>query len=224
MTHATYALSYDEQQAAKADLLAKQRLHRILQVRAQATQLSRQRARSFQDACVSTCEQLRQDLLQLLEQQREQELQALRADYARALDDIGRAHRDAAAAAAQDAQQQLLNQQLLARREAEAEERHAAAVGRVRAAKQAQLQALAQQIHHRQTVLQQERHLARQNAEQYRAAAAAETRRQEALQQEEEQRRRRNLHSKIDFRCEPSNLLKCTIHQTFASAVCAMPW
>ena len=197
---ASYQLTYSEQQEAKAKELAARRLHRLLQVRAQDKQLSKARARNYQAVCAASCDQLRQDLITVLEQQRQRELEQLQADYAQAVANLGRAQKDAAIAAGKEAVEREKKRQLLIKRQDEAQTRFAQAIARIRTAKQAQLQTLMEQLERRKHMMQQERDLSRQFAAQHKEAAASKAQQEAELEKQEAERRRRNMYSQVDFK------------------------
>jgi hypothetical protein len=197
---ASYQLTYSEQQEAKAKELAARRLHRLLQVRAQDKQLSKSRARNYQALCAASCDQLRQDLINVLEQQRRQELEQLQADYAQAVANLGRAQKDAAIAAEREEVQRESKRKLLVRRQEEAQMRFSQAIARIRTAKHAQLQTLMEQLERKKNVMQQERDLSRQFAAQHKEAAVLKAQQEAYLNKQEEERRKRNLYSQVDFK------------------------
>ncbi|KIY96302.1 hypothetical protein MNEG_11663, partial [Monoraphidium neglectum] len=73
----TYQLSYDEQQRAKSEGLARARMRRLLAVRERDRQLAKSRARSYQALCDESAARLRRELIALLEEQRAAELAEL---------------------------------------------------------------------------------------------------------------------------------------------------
>lgn len=197
----TYRLTYDEQQRAKADELARSRLRRLLAVRERDRTLARARARSYQELCDASAAQLRRQLIAALEQQRATELRALQEQCARAAGGLASAHREAAATAGRQAARAEVARATIARRAAEAQRRFEAAVAQVRTAREAELRRALQVLQHRQEESARAREGARAAAGQARAAAAAAATRHAESELAEEQRRRRNMYSQINFRC-----------------------
>lgn len=196
----TYQLSYDEQQRAKADELARSRLRRILAVRERDKQLAKARARSYKVLCDASSEQLKRQLIALLEEQRAAELQAIQEQCARVSAGIASAHREAAAASSAAAARAEQQRKQAASRAADAQRRFAAAIAQVRTAREADLRKALEQMQRREDAMKQERDGARAAAAAAREAAEAEAARQAEVNLQEEQRRRRNMHSQIDFR------------------------
>ncbi|KAF6261783.1 hypothetical protein COO60DRAFT_1458938 [Scenedesmus sp. NREL 46B-D3] len=172
MTGHTYALSYDEQQQAKARLLAATRLQRLLQ----------------------------DQLVQLLTQQRNAELATLQEQYEAALAGMASAQREAALSTQQLEQQREARRLQHLQRQQEAQQRFAAALARVQNAREADLQAVLVKVQRRQNIMQTHRQLAKEFTEQQKQAAAAEAQQQAEVNLQEEQRRRQNQVSRIDFR------------------------
>lgn len=196
----TYQLTHDEQKAAKARLLTKARLQRLLQVRAQNKQLAKARSRTFKQLCTDSSQQLREELVLLINQHKEQELAQLRAQYQAAVEGLASAQRDAAVSAQQLAIEREQKHQNFLQREKEAQQRFAAALSRVQAARQAELQVVLGQMQLRQEIMLQQRELARSFAEQQKKQQVQAAQRQEELNILEEQRRRQNQVSRIDFK------------------------
>lgn len=196
----TYHLSYDEQKAAKARLLAGARLQRLLQVRAQDKQLAKARSRNFKQVCVDSAQQLKDELVMLIGQQRERELSQLRAQYQTALEGLATAQRDAAISAQQLAIEREEKHRLFLQREKEAQQRFAAALSGVQAARQADLQVVLNKIQRRQDIMHQQRELASTFTEHQKQQAVQDAQQQAEVDLLEEQRRRQNKVSRIDFR------------------------
>jgi hypothetical protein len=200
MTGNTYALSYDEQQQAKARLLAAARLQRLLQVRSQDRRLARAKSKAFQQLCGSSAQALQEQLVQLLTQQRNAELAMLQEQYEAALAGMASAQREAALTAQQQEQQREAKRVQYLQRQQDAQQRFAAALARVQNAREAELQAVLDKVQRRQNIMQTHRQLARDFTEQQKQQAVAEAQQQAELNLQEEQRRRQNQVSKIDFR------------------------
>jgi hypothetical protein len=196
----TYQLSYDEQQRAKSDGLARSRVQRLLAVRERDRQVARARARSYQALCDESSLQLKRRLIAVLEQQRAAELAALQEQCGRASAGLANAHREAAATAGATAARAEEQRRLIAARAAAAQRRFEAAVAQVRAAREADLRGALDALARREEVMARERAGARAAAAAARGAAAAEGARRAEVDIQEEQRRRRNMHSQIDFR------------------------
>jgi hypothetical protein len=146
MSPATYQLSSDEQRAAKAQALADSRMRRLLQVRAEDRRLARARAGRFRAVCDQSSQLLKEEITGILEQQRQLEVAALRAQYAAALAGIQQGQRDAQQHAQAAARAEQEKRVLLAQREAEAQERFARALAKVQGAKRAELESFLQQV------------------------------------------------------------------------------
>jgi hypothetical protein len=196
----TYRLTYDEQQRAKSEELARSRLARLLAVRERDRQLAKARTRSYQALCDASAAQLKVQLIAMLERQRAAELRALQEQLARAGSGLAGAHREAAAAAGAAAARGAQARALVASRAAAAQRRFEAAVTQVRAAREADLRRVLEAMQAREAAMLRERAGARAAAVAARDAAAAEAARQADVDLQEEQRRRRNMHSQIDFR------------------------
>lgn len=193
-------LTHDEQKAAKARLLINARLQRLLQVRAQDKQLAKARSHSFRQLCDESAQELRGQLILLIQHQREQELVHLRAQYQAAVDGLASAQRDAAVSAQQFAIDREENHQMFLQREKAAQQRFKAALARVQAAKQAELQVVLHKMQLRHGIMHQQRELAKSFTEQHKQQEAHAAQRQAELDLLEEQRRRQNQVSRIDFK------------------------
>lgn len=195
-----YRLTFDEQQAAKLKVLADSRIRRLQQVRAQDQHLARSRARSYRALCGAAAQQLQQELVALLERQRQEELLDLQQQYAEALEGVATAQRSAAETSAEYAAARAARAEQLARRTADAQRRYAAAISRVRAARDAELAVIAERLQRRQEVFAAERASARAAAARAREEAAAAAAAAAEMDLAEQERRRRQLHSRVDFR------------------------
>lgn len=153
----TYQLSSSEQQANKTKAMAESRMRRLLQVRAEDKRLARARASKFRQVCDQSSQLLRDEIVGILEQQRQLELEAMRTQYEAALAGVAQGQRDAQQHAEQAARAQQQRRILLARREAEAQERFAKALGQVQQAKRSELEAFVQQLRLRRRILAEER-------------------------------------------------------------------
>jgi hypothetical protein len=200
MTGSTYQLSYDEQQALKQRALAVLRVQRLKEVRAQDRQLAKQRSRAYKHLCVDSAQQLQEQVVAVIIQQRDQQLACLKAQYDEALAGLALAQQQAAATEQELALQAQQKHELYLQRQAESQQRFSTALAQVRNARQSELQALLDKMQRRQDMMAQERGKARGFAEQLKDAAARQAQQQAELNLQEEQRRRQNKVSRIDFK------------------------